>query len=40
LSIAFFFMRVLKVQHRDWNLFVSGAAAGMSLMLMAETKFW
>ena len=40
LSIAFFFMRVLKVQYRDWNLFVSGAAAGMSLMLMAETKFW
>ena len=40
LSIAFLVMRVLKVQHRDWNLFVSGAAAGMSLMLMAETKFW
>ena len=40
LSIAFFFMRYLKVQHRDWNLFVSGAAAGMSLMLMVETRFW
>ncbi len=40
LSIAFFVMRVFKVQQRDWNLFVSGAAAGMSLMLMAETKFW
>ena len=40
LSIAFFVMRFLNVQHRDWNLFVSGAAAGMSLMLMVETKFW
>ena len=40
LSIAFLVMRFLKVQQRDWNLFVSGAAAGMSLMLMAETKFW
>lgn len=32
--------KVIRVRHRDWNLFVSGAAAGISLILMAETKFW
>jgi len=30
----------LRVAHRSWNLFVSGAAAGISVILMMETKFW
>lgn len=39
-GIAFVFLNLIGVRHRDWNVFVSGAAAGMSLMLMVETKFW
>ncbi|MEO1082206.1 MAG: HupE/UreJ family protein [Pseudomonadota bacterium] len=37
---AFLFLNVLSVKHREWNLFVSGAAAGMSMILMVETRFW
>lgn len=29
-----------QVKHRDWNLFISGAAAGISIVLMSETAFW
>ena len=39
-SIAFLFLNVIRVRYRDWNVFVSGAAAGMSLMLMIENRFW
>ena len=39
-GIAFLFLTILKVKHREWNLFVSGAAAGMSLMSMLENGFW
>lgn len=39
-GIAYIFLNLLNVKHRDWNVFVSGAAAGMSLILMMETKFW
>lgn len=39
-GIAFLFLNVIKIQHRDWNLFVSGAAAGVAVLLMAENKFW
>lgn len=39
-GIAFLFLNVFSVRHREWNLFVSGAASGMSLILMAESKFW
>ena len=35
-SIAFLFLHVLRVKHREWNLFISGAAAGMSLISMLE----
>lgn len=37
---AFLFMNVLGVKHREWNLFISGGAAGLALNLMAETRFW
>ncbi len=33
-------LRLLKIQARDWIVFLSGAAAGISLVLMMETKFW
>lgn len=39
-GIAFLFLNVIGVKHRFWNLFVSGAAAGMSLISMLENKFW
>ncbi len=39
-SIAFIFLNILRVKHRDWNLFISGAAAGISLISMVENGFW
>ena len=39
-GIAFLFLNVMKTKHREWNLFVSGATAGMSLVSMFENKFW
>ena len=39
-GIAFLFLHLLKVKHREWNLFISGAAAGMSLLSMLENSFW
>jgi len=39
-SIAFLFLNILKVKHREWNVFISGAAAGMSLISMLENGFW
>ena len=29
-----------RVQHHEWNLFISGAAAGISIILMNQTAFW
>jgi len=40
LAISLIFLNGLKVKHREWNLFVSGAAAGIAFILMTETKFW
>ena len=39
-GVAYLFLNVFGAKHREWNLFISGAAAGMALLLMAETKFW
>lgn len=39
-AVASLFLKVLRVQHREWNVFVSGAAFGLSLVLMFENKFW
>ncbi len=39
-AVAFLFLNVLKVKHREWNLFISGAAAGLSLISMFDNKFW
>jgi len=35
-GIAFFFLNFVKVKHREWTLFISGAAAGMAILSMAE----
>ena len=39
-GIAYGVMRYLKVQHREWNLFISGGAAGVAIYLMFQAKFW
>ena len=39
-GIAYVFLNVARVKHRDWNVFISGAAAGIALLLMFENKFW
>ncbi|WP_236978431.1 HupE/UreJ family protein [Membranihabitans maritimus] len=31
---------IFALQHHDWKLFVSGAGAGVSLILIAETWLW
>lgn len=38
LSIGF--SKTLLPKHRDWTLFISGAAAGIALILTIEAKFW
>lgn len=40
LASAALLIRISRADYRSWNLFISGAAAGISVMLMAETKFW
>lgn len=39
-TIAFVFLNVIGVKHREWNVFISGAATGMSLLSMLDNKFW
>jgi len=38
-SIAFLFLTILKVKHQKWNLFVSGAAFGISFISIVEILF-
>lgn len=33
-------VQVFKAPHKSWNLFISGVAAGVAIILMMETKFW
>ena len=37
LAIAFLALNIIGVKQRSWNLFVSGAAAGIAIILMMET---
>ena len=39
-AVAFVFLNIIGVKHREWNLFISGAAAGLSLLSMIENSFW
>lgn len=39
-AVAYVVLNIFKAQHREWNLFVSGAAAGISLILMRQAVFW
>ena len=37
---TFILITVLGVRHRDWNLVVSSAIAGVSLMLITQSNYW
>ena len=37
---AFACLNLFGARHRDWNVFISGAASGLALQLMVETRFW
>jgi len=37
LMMAFLALNIFKVKQREWNLFVSGAAAGVAIILMMDT---
>lgn len=39
-GVAFLFLNVIGTKHREWNLFISGAAAGLSFISMLDNKFW
>jgi len=39
-GLAYVFLNLLKVKHRDWNVFISGIAAGISILFILENKFW
>lgn len=38
--IGYVFLQLFKVRQREWTLFISGAAAGVAMMLLIEAKFW
>ena len=40
LIASYIALNPLNIRQRDWRLFVSGATAGISLILMMEAKFW
>lgn len=40
LIVNHFVVNKLKVKQREWNLFISGAAAGIAFIMMLERIFW
>jgi len=38
--LTFILVTVLGVRHRDWNLVVSSAIAGVSIMLISQSNYW
>lgn len=39
LGVGFLVMNIFNAKQRDWNLFISGAAAGIALILITQTDF-
>ena len=37
---VFISLNLFGMRHRDWNIFISGGAFSLSLILMYENKFW
>jgi len=40
MTMSYLIVQIFGAKQRSWNLFVSGAAAGISILLMSEAKFW
>ena len=38
--ISYAVIKGLKAPHRDWNVLLSGAAAGIALTLIQSSIFW
>jgi uncharacterized membrane protein YfcA len=38
--ILVLFESILNIAHRDWKIFISGMAAGISVLLLSNTIFW
>ena len=38
--LSYLMVKLFKAQQRSWNLFISGAAAGVAWILLMNTKFW
>ena len=39
-GFVYLLTNLVGIRHRDWSLFVSGTAAGASILLMVENRFW
>lgn len=39
-GFGYILIRFFKASQRDWNLFASGAAAGIAIILLMDAKFW
>ncbi|MEM6632209.1 MAG: HupE/UreJ family protein [Bacteroidota bacterium] len=40
MGLSYVVLNIFKAQHREWNLFISGAAAGIAFILMTQTWVW
>ena len=40
LIITYFFIEILKVKRREWNLIISGAGIGIALIMVLERIPW
>ena len=39
-GLVYLLTKLAGIKHRDWSVFISGAAAGISVLLMVENRFW
>lgn len=39
-GIGYLGLNVFSIKHRDWNVFISGGAAALSVHLMIQNRFW
>ena len=39
-GLVYLLTNLAGIRHRDWSVFISGAAAGVSVLLMVENRFW
>ena len=39
-GLVYLLTNLAGIRHQDWSVFISGAAAGISVLLMVENRFW